>query len=113
MGDGVKKIIYKKTVTEYPEHDWYRTASGEIDDMAFEYEYHNGPACKRCHYSFCIHCKDGSLDDGPCIVEDEEYSCPYCKNDLDSVMVLRFRNNISKCKYCPFCGKEINYSWEE
>ena len=113
MGDGVKKIIYKKTVTEYPEHDWYRTASGEIDDMAFEYEYHNGPACKRCHYSFCIHCGDGSLDDGPCVVEDEEYCCPYCNNDLYSVMVLRFRNSISKCKYCPFCGKEINYSWEE
>ena len=44
---------------EFPEHDWERDEDGRIDEFAMVYEYHNGPYCNRCGYSFCIHCTPG------------------------------------------------------
>jgi hypothetical protein len=38
------------------QHDWKRY-EGEVDIFAMEYEWHNGPMCKRCHESFCHHCE--------------------------------------------------------
>ena len=41
---------------EWPEHDWKRTESGEVDRHAFEVENHNGPSCRRCYYGYCEWC---------------------------------------------------------
>lgn len=49
-----KKVVHFHQ--EFPEHDWARDEDGKIDEFAMEYEYHNGPYCNRCGYSFCIHC---------------------------------------------------------
>lgn len=105
----VKKILYKKITETYPKHDWYRNYDGEIDNMAYEYGYHNGPACKRCHYSFCVHCGDGSLDDGPCVVENEYYNCPNCNGDLHSMMLFINKNYLKEYKYCPYCGNPMSF----
>lgn len=42
------------------EHQWERTASGEVNDEAFtvvaETTEHEGPRCSVCGFFFCIHC---------------------------------------------------------
>lgn len=38
-----KPLIHKHE--EFPEHDWYRTEDGEIDEFAMSVGFHNGP----CH----------------------------------------------------------------
>lgn len=38
-------------------------ALGYIDLFAMAAEYHNGPVCANCHYSFCINCEDGPQED--------------------------------------------------
>ena len=44
---------------EWPEHQWKKKPDGTIDDMASEWDTHNGPCCERCWYSYCHHCQDG------------------------------------------------------
>lgn len=79
---------------EYQKHDWQTTEDGEIDIFAFEYDYHNGPVCKRCGYSYCIHCLPDGRENGPCVID--EYKCPSCER------------YISKgTKFCSECGQEI------
>ena len=82
---------------EYKEHDWVRKENGDIDDFAYDGNYHNGPSCKRCHYSFCIFCDPDGWNKEPCIID--EYKCPKC------------RRYISKgTKFCSDCGQEVK--WE-
>lgn len=102
--DNPNKIGYSYTKTIYYEHDWIRKDNGEIDEFGFEYNYHNGPACKRCDYSFCIHCDPKGYNDKECIVEKEEYICPHCEGSLKP-----FTWNSDICKYCPLCGKPIEW----
>jgi hypothetical protein len=54
------------------EHDWELDEDGEIDTFAFEVDNHNGPACKRCFYSYCHHCQNGP--DKPCKVDAPNYA---------------------------------------
>lgn len=83
---------------EFKEHDWYRNEDDEIDEFAFDAGYHNGPTCKRCYYSFCIHCDPDGWNKEPCIID--EYKCQKCKK------------HISKgTKYCSNCGQEVK--WDE
>jgi hypothetical protein len=82
---------------EYPEHDWERDENGNIYDFACDWDYHNGPICKRCSYSFCIHCDPDGWNKEPCIID--EYKCPKCGR------------NISKdTKFCSDCGQAVK--WE-
>lgn len=82
---------------EYPEHDWERKENGDIDDFAYDGDYHNGPMCKRCYYSFCIHCDPDGWNKEPCIID--EYKCPKCGR------------YISKgTKFCSDCGQAVK--WE-
>ena len=82
---------------EYPEHDWEREENGDIDDFAYDGDYHNGPMCKRCYYSFCIHCDPNGWNKKPCIID--EYKCPKCGR------------YISKgTKFCSDCGPAVK--WE-
>jgi len=84
---------------EYPEHDWRLNDEGEIDTFAFENGFHNGPSCKRCHHSFCVHCNpDGYTDDLPCTID--EWKCPTCGKHL-----------YKGQRFCDDCGTEID--WED
>ena len=47
---------------------------GEIDNFAFEYEYHNGPVCERCGFTFCMYCQPEGWDDESCPETMEEYN---------------------------------------
>lgn len=82
---------------EYQEHDWKRRENGEIDDFAYDNDYHNGPMCKRCYYSFCMFCDPDGWNKEPCIID--KYKCPKCG---------RF---ISKgTKFCSDCGQEVKWN---
>lgn len=104
----IKELIEKATPKlprhiheEYPEHDWERDSDGNIDEFAMAYEYHNGPMCKRCGDSFCIHCDPHGYETRkPCIIDN--FYCSTCGQWLPS---------YSKNRYCQDCGQLIN--WEE
>jgi hypothetical protein len=83
---------------EYPEHDWYRDKNGDIDDYAYDGDYHNGPMCKRCHYGFCIHCDPDGWNKKPCIID--KYECPKCGSYI-----------FKRTKFCSNCGQEVK--WDE
>ena len=85
---------------EFKEHDWYRDEDGNIDEFAMEYGYHNGPACKRCGYSFCEHCKPNGWNEEPCIID--YYQCPKCRKHIP-----KYGKNI---EYCVHCGQKVK--WE-
>lgn len=87
-----RSLIHKHE--EYPEHQWERTETGEIDDGAMMYEYHNGPVCERCGYTFCILCDPSGYDKEPCVID--EYRCPNCEHLLNE-----------KDKLCNYCGQAI------
>ena len=82
---------------EYPEHDWKTDEDGKIDEWAMSYEFHNGPVCKRCYHSFCIHCEPNGFNDGPCVID--EYKCPKCGCILQK-----------GTKFCSECGQGVE--WE-
>ena len=85
---------------EYPEHDWERTESGEIDDMAMSVGYHNGPFCKRCCYTFCVLCNPNGWNEEPCVID--EYRCPICNHLLSE-----------KDRFCSYCGQAILQEGED
>ena len=81
---------------EFQEHDWCRNEDGEIDEFAFYEDYHNGPICKRCDYSFCIWCDPNGWNKKPCVID--EYKCPRCEQ------------RISKgTKFCSNCGQAMQW----
>ena len=82
---------------ESPEHDWRTDDNGNIDEFGLDYGVHNGPVCKRCYYSFCMHCKPNGWNDEPCIID--YYECPTCGK------------RMSKGKaFCEYCGQAVK--WE-
>lgn len=82
---------------EYPEHDWETDEDGKIDEWVMSYEFHNGPMCKRCYHSFCIHCEPNGFNDGPCVID--EYKCPKCGCILQE-----------GTKFCSECGQEVKWN---
>ena len=82
---------------EYPEHDWITDENGNIDEFGLDYGFHNGPMCKRCYYSFCMHCKPNGWNDEPCVID--YYECPTCGK----------RMNKDKA-FCEYCGQAVK--WE-
>lgn len=87
-----KPLVHKHE--EYPEHQWRRTESGEIDDAAIIYGYHNGPMCERCGYSFCVLCDPDGWNKELCVID--EYHCPNCDHLLGK-----------HDKFCGYCGQAI------
>ena len=61
------------------------------------YDYHNGPVCQRCGYTFCIFCDPNGWDKKPCIIDEDR--CPNCNK-----LTTRVNN------YCYNCGQAID--WE-
>ena len=82
---------------EYTEHDWVKDSNGKPDDFAFDYANHNGPVCKRCHYSFCIFCKPNGWNDEPCVVD--YYVCPSCGKQVNEKQV-----------FCEKCGQLMDWN---
>lgn len=95
----LKKQEAKKPIhfhQEYSEHDWVKDEDGEIDEWAISYEYCNGPMCKRCYYSFCIHCNPNGWNNVPCVLDF--YKCPSCEKKV-----------IKNIKFCDNCGQEVKW----
>lgn len=44
-------------------HVWKTDEDGDVDTFAMSYEFHNGPVCVRCGYSYCHHCDHGPKED--------------------------------------------------
>ena len=82
---------------EYPEHDWKLNKDGNPDEFTWDCGFHNGPSCKRCHYSFCIHCKPYGWNDEPCIID--YYKCPGCGKTMSE-----------KTAFCSNCGQEMKWN---
>lgn len=82
---------------EYPEHDWETYENGEVDDFAWWHEYCNGPMCKRCYYSFCIHCEPNGWHKEPCIVDF--FKCPNCGEKINK-----------NTKFCDNCGQAVKWN---
>lgn len=81
---------------EFAEHKWRRTKDREIDDFAMSFDYHNGPICERCGYTFCVYCEPDGWDKQPCVIN--EYRCPNC-----------YRSLSKKDKFCSYCGQAIQW----
>lgn len=102
------KIIYKYIKESFGAHNWYLNKRGSIDEFAYSYEFHNGPMCKRCGYSFCIHCDPDGYNDKECVIEKEKYLCPGCNKDITVFSIYKERVH-----YCPLCGEHIEWPNED
>lgn len=91
--DTAKEILHIHQ--EFSEHQWRRTEEGKIDEFAMYVDYHNGPVCERCGYSFCEHCEPNGWDEEPCVID--EYRCPNCNQEI---------GRSDKC--CKYCGQILN-----
>lgn len=48
---------FKKDIVANPKgHQWITYDDGEINWFAHSGVFCNGPVCKNCGYSFCVHC---------------------------------------------------------
>lgn len=81
---------------EYPEHDWELDEKGRVDEFVLDLDYHNGPMCKRCGWSFCEHCNPEGWKT-PCVVD--RYECPVCGQ-------VQYANH----KHCPKCGQALDWN---
>lgn len=90
-----KKVAH--THQEFPEHDWRRRVNGNVDLYASEYDYHHGPRCERCGYSFCMVCSPDGWNSVKCAIDYD--SCPTCNKKL-----IRHEN------YCSDCGQALDWS---
>ena len=86
----------KSTHIKYGKHTWAKKENGEIDDFAWDYEYHNGVVCEVCGKTVCVHCNPQYDRLTDC--EDEYYNCPSCGKKI-----------FSAYKYCD-CGQKIDWS---
>lgn len=65
---------------EYIEKNEITRDTAEIDDWAYTNNYCNGPRCRRCGHTFCMHCEpnyDEKLHEGPCIIKAPDYITHY------------------------------------
>ena len=98
----LEKQIPKKpkyTYIKYGKHTCAKKENGEIDDFAFDYEYHNGVVCEVCGKAVCVHCNPQYDSMTDC--EDEYYNCPSCGKKI-----------FYAYKYCD-CGQKIDWSDEK
>ena len=89
----------KSTHIKYGKHTWAKKENGEIDDFAWDYEYHNGVVCEVCGKTVCVHCNPQYDRLTDC--EDEYYNCTSCGKKI-----------FSAYKYCD-CGQNIDWGDEE
>ena len=79
----VEKQIPKKpkhTYIKHGKHTWKKDKNGEIDNFAWDFDYHNGVVCEVCGETVCVHCNPNydKLED----CEENIYSCPVCGKEV-------------------------------
>lgn len=97
--NALEKQIPKKAkhiVEKYGKHKWQRKENGEVDDSAWDYEYHNGVVCEVCGETVCVHCEPDYDNKEDC--EKSYYVCPTCKE-----------KTFFKRIYCD-CGQKLDWS---
>ena len=75
------------------EHMWRKCDDGEIDEFAWDGDYHNGPVCELCHATPCIHCNP-DWENSECYVTS--YRCSECNEHVKN-----------ESNYCPNCGADM------
>lgn len=99
--NALEKQIQKKpkhTYIKHGKHTWKKNENGEIDDFAWDYDYHNGVVCEVCGETVCVHCNPDYMELDDC--EEEHWSCSSCGKEV-------YRNT----KYCD-CGQKLDWSEE-
>ena len=81
------------------EHMWHKDRYGEIDEFAWESDFHNGPVCELCYSSPCIHCKP-DWENSKCDVTS--YKCSECNCHVKK-----------ESAYCPDCGARMDGERED
>lgn len=98
----LEKQIPKKAehkVIKHGKHKWRKDKNGEIDEFAFDYDYHNGVVCEICGEAVCVHCNPDydKLED----CEADYYICPTCRDKFYSK------------RDCCSCGQKLDWSDKE
>lgn len=98
----LEKQIPKKAehkVIKHGKHKWRKDKNGEIDEFAFDYDYHNGVVCEICGETVCVHCNPDydKLED----CEADYYICPTCRDKFYSK------------RDCCSCGQKLDWSDKE
>lgn len=96
--EAVEKQISKKPnykCIKYGKHKWKLDEDGNIDEVAWGYEFCNGVVCERCGETVCVHCNPNydKLED----CEVDIYICPFCDKEVG------YRQ-----KYCD-CGQKLDW----
>ena len=88
----------KHTLIKYGKHKWKRDENGNIDEFAWDFDYHNGVMCEVCGECYCVHCDPDydKLED----CETEDWSCPVCNS------IVYFNSFV-----CENCMQKLN--WDE
>lgn len=107
--DGIAEVEEAPTIEAEPvkhgrweevnEHMWSKDDNGEIDDFAWERDFHNGPFCELCYSTPCIHCNP-DWENSKCRVTS--YRCSECNNHKKEAN-----------SYCPNCGAKMDSEGEE
>lgn len=75
-------------------HIWQKDEDGEIDLWARASDFHNGPVCRVCWESPCVHCRP-DWQSIPCTEKHSE--CSVCGEP-----------QIEESNYCPNCGAKMD-----
>lgn len=86
----------KYTHIKYGKHKWKRDEKGNVDEWAWDLDYHNGVMCEVCGECYCIHCNPNYDKREDCEVEN--WNCPVCNR------------SVYKTKWCPECGQMLDWS---
>lgn len=89
----------KHVLIKYGKHTWKKNEDGEVDDFAWEYDYHNGVICEVCGRSICVYCNPKYDELTDC--EEEYWECQSCGKKL-----------YSNRKYCD-CGQKLKWESDE
>lgn len=84
----------KHILIHHGKHRWRRQENGEIDESAWEYDYHNGVACEICGKTVCVCCNPEYDQLTDC--KEEYWICPNCQQKVH-------------LKHCN-CGQAIDWS---
>lgn len=84
---------------KHGKHAWKKNKNGEIDDFAWDFDYHNGVLCEVCGEMVCVHCNPRYLELDDC--EEEHWNCPSCGEEV-----------YHNAKYCD-CGQKFDWSDSE
>lgn len=85
----------KHTFIKHGKHTWRKNKNGEVDDFAWDFEFHNGVVCEICGETVCVLCNPeyGELTD----CEEEYWNCPSCGKKI-----------YSNLNYCD-CGQKLDW----